>query len=184
MKGAAGGGHGVRKSSYKRARRARFRVRADEQIRADLEQKLSNKGGEKESQAAGEKKRFGPVGTINKVLLDEDIPGLGRWYCEVCSRYFANEHSLLSHLKTKKHKRRYKLFYDNKTGQLKCPEDIYHTQAMADAAKGRGKTDNGVAVNGMKTDTKANTATATATATSTSSPAAMEEQIPEDFGEL
>ena len=49
---------------------------------------------------------------------------------------------------------------------------------MADAAKGRGKTDNGVAVNGMKTDTKANTATAT------SSPAAMEEQIPEDFGEL
>ena len=67
-------------------RRARFRVRADEQIRADLEQKLSNKGGEKESQAAGEKKRFGPVGTINKVLLDEDIPGLGRWYCEVCSR--------------------------------------------------------------------------------------------------
>ena len=91
------------------------------------------------------------------------------------NRYFANEHSYLAHQKTKKHKRRYKLFYDKKTGQLKAPKDIYHTQGMADAAKGRGATDNGVATRmRMKTEAKQTTTHA----------AAMEEQIPEDFGEL
>ena len=45
-------------------------------------------------------------------------------------RYFANEHSLQTHLKTKKHKRRYKLFYDKKTGQLKKEEDIFHRYVL------------------------------------------------------
>ena len=98
VKGAAGGGHGVRKSSYKRARRARFRVRGDDQIRKDLEDKLNNGTLEVkcppiviQEKGSGNKKkgreeRYGPVGTINKVILDEDIPGLGRFYCGVCAR--------------------------------------------------------------------------------------------------
>jgi len=74
----SGGGHGVRRTSFKRARRARFRVRGDDQIRDDLE----NGAGVKE--VGG--RLVGPVGTINKVVLDEDIPGSGKFFCAVCAR--------------------------------------------------------------------------------------------------
>ena len=77
---AAGGGHGVRKTSFKRARRSRFRARGDDQIRKDLEKA----GQAREEDANG--RAIGPVGTINKVALDEEIPGSGKFYCNVCAR--------------------------------------------------------------------------------------------------
>lgn len=37
---------------------------------------------------------------------DEDLPGLGKWYCIECAKWFEGEHSLLAHRKGKVHKRR------------------------------------------------------------------------------
>ena len=37
----------------------------------------------------------------------EDLPGLGRWYCIECAKWFEGEHSLVQHRKGKNHKRRY-----------------------------------------------------------------------------
>ena len=68
----------MRRTSFKRARRARFRVRGDDQIRDDLENGVGVK------EAGG--RLVGPVGTINKVVLDEDIPGSGKFFCAVCAR--------------------------------------------------------------------------------------------------
>ena len=39
--------------------------------------------------------------------LDPDLPGLGQFYCIECARYFTNECSLLDHIKTKLHKKRF-----------------------------------------------------------------------------
>ncbi|QDZ25336.1 hypothetical protein HOP50_16g78840 [Chloropicon primus] len=166
----SGGGHGVRRTSFKRARRARFRVRGDDQIRKDLE-----KGkGERETVDG---RLVGPVGTINKVVLDDDIPGCGKFFCAVCARYFANEESLRSHNKTKKHKRRHKLFYDRKTGELRSEEDIHHSQDVADRAKGRGRTDNGQRLGRGGAATMA-------TETLSAAAAGGNQDEPVDFGEL
>lgn len=40
--------------------------------------------------------------------LDEDLPGLGQYYCVFCSRYFINKASLDTHYKSKEHKKRVK----------------------------------------------------------------------------
>ncbi len=83
-----------------------------------------------------------------------------------------NEDTLEKHYKTKKHKRRLKLFYDKKTGQLKKEEDIFHSQKVADAAKGRGGTDNGTrAAAGMAVEPAA-------------AAPVMAAAAPVDFGEL
>ncbi len=37
----------------------------------------------------------------------EDLPGLGRWYCTECARWFEGEHSLTQHRRGKNHKRRF-----------------------------------------------------------------------------
>ena len=39
--------------------------------------------------------------------LDEDLPGLGQYYCVACARYFIDEDTLRAHEITKPHKRRY-----------------------------------------------------------------------------
>jgi bud site selection protein 20 len=39
---------------------------------------------------------------------DEDLPGLGQFYCVFCSRYFITQSALDSHYKTKEHKKRLK----------------------------------------------------------------------------
>ena len=36
----------------------------------------------------------------------EDLPGLGRWYCVECAKWFEGEHSLVQHRRGKNHKRR------------------------------------------------------------------------------
>ena len=41
--------------------------------------------------------------------IDEDLPGLGQFYCIFCSRYFLNQKSLEIHYKTKEHKKRVKV---------------------------------------------------------------------------
>lgn len=38
---------------------------------------------------------------------DEDLPGLGQFYCTPCARHFCDEKTLLDHEKSKVHKRRY-----------------------------------------------------------------------------
>ncbi|KAM0818517.1 putative Zinc finger protein bud20 [Seiridium cardinale] len=60
----------------------------------------------------------------------EDLPGLGKWYCIECAKWFEGEASLVLHRKGKPHKRRVK--------QLK--EEAY-TQKEAEAAVGL-RTDN------------------------------------------
>lgn len=38
--------------------------------------------------------------------LDDDLPGLGQFYCVTCARHFADQLTLDGHLKAKAHKRR------------------------------------------------------------------------------
>merc|ERR1712004_529303 len=40
--------------------------------------------------------------------LDEDLPGLGQFYCAFCARYFINAESLKTHYKSKEHKKQIK----------------------------------------------------------------------------
>ena len=40
---------------------------------------------------------------------DENLPGLGQFYCVFCARYFVNQKSLDDHYKTKEHKKRVKV---------------------------------------------------------------------------
>ena len=40
--------------------------------------------------------------------IDEDLPGLGQYYCVTCARYFITEEAMTEHLKTKQHKKRFK----------------------------------------------------------------------------
>eukprot|EP00928_Gymnodinium_smaydae_P034374 TRINITY_DN24377_c0_g1_i1.p2 TRINITY_DN24377_c0_g1~~TRINITY_DN24377_c0_g1_i1.p2 ORF type:complete len:120 (+),score=32.14 TRINITY_DN24377_c0_g1_i1:76-435(+) len=56
---------------------------------------------------------------------DEDLPGMGQFYCIACSRYFQSAEVKAKHDKSKLHKRR-----------LKKAEDDPHTQKDADAAVG------------------------------------------------
>ncbi len=39
---------------------------------------------------------------------DEDLPGLGQFYCIFCARYFIDKSALQAHLVTKEHKKRVK----------------------------------------------------------------------------
>ncbi|MCQ2817654.1 MAG: hypothetical protein MJ252_10350 [archaeon] len=41
--------------------------------------------------------------------VDEDLPGLGQFYCVFCSKYFLNQKVLDDHNKTKEHKKRVKV---------------------------------------------------------------------------
>jgi len=61
----------------------------------------------------------------------EDLPGLGRYYCVECAKWFESEYNLVAHRKGKNHKRRIRLLREEP-----------HTQKVAEAAVGLG-TDNG-----------------------------------------
>ncbi len=50
-------------------------------------------------------------GTLEKSVkklteFDEDLPGLGQYYCVSCAKYFVSKEVLEDHFKTKRHKRR------------------------------------------------------------------------------
>lgn len=62
----------------------------------------------------------------------EDLPGLGRFYCIECAKWFESEHSLVHHRRGRPHKRR-----------LRALKEEPYTQKEADAAAGL-VTDNGV----------------------------------------
>ncbi|KAJ6300063.1 hypothetical protein OIU85_000766 [Salix viminalis] len=71
--------------------------------------------------------------------LDEDLPGMGQYYCLHCDRYFANVSVRDEHFKTKRHKKRVK--------QMMGPAP--HTQLDADLAAGMGAPDNGLKLMSM-----------------------------------
>ncbi len=54
--------------------------------------------------------------------LDEDLPGLGQFYCISCASYFVNLVALNQHVRTKSHKRRKKMLkvkpYDKKEAEF------------------------------------------------------------------
>ncbi|CDW77476.1 UNKNOWN [Stylonychia lemnae] len=41
--------------------------------------------------------------------FNEDLPGLGQHYCLTCARYLINEKAMAEHLKTKEHKKRFRI---------------------------------------------------------------------------
>ena len=45
---------------------------------------------------------------FNKLEIDEDLPGLGQYYCIFCAKYFVSKPVLENHYKTKEHKKRVK----------------------------------------------------------------------------
>ncbi|GAY68013.1 hypothetical protein CUMW_260830 [Citrus unshiu] len=69
----------------------------------------------------------------NPLPFDEDLPGMGQYYCLHCDRYFANVSVRDEHFKTKRHKKRVK--------EMMGPKP--HTQLDADLAAGMGMPDNG-----------------------------------------
>eukprot|EP00249_Psilotum_nudum_P004052 c17579_g1_i1 orf=103-480(+) len=99
--------------SHKRARRAKFLVKGDDAIYGEL-QSLEGK----ESTLPG---------------VDEDLPGLGKFYCLHCDRYFVSAAFRDEHFRTKRHKKRIKLM------QGEAP----HTQLDAELAAGMSMPDNG-----------------------------------------
>eukprot|EP00347_Sterkiella_histriomuscorum_P018254 403346209 len=41
--------------------------------------------------------------------INEDLPGLGQHYCVTCARYMINDKVMQVHLRTKEHKKRFKI---------------------------------------------------------------------------
>ncbi|MEW5319986.1 MAG: hypothetical protein WDW38_011094 [Sanguina aurantia] len=76
----------------------------------------------------------GPKGTTARSVLDEDVPGYGKFYCVPCSRYFQSQVAHDDHDKTRPHKRRLKLLTTTARP---------HNQQDADIASGMGAADNG-----------------------------------------
>ncbi|GAB2226990.1 hypothetical protein Droror1_Dr00008789 [Drosera rotundifolia] len=108
-----------RRYSHKTKRRSKFLIKGDDAVYAELKKTSSDDGG-------------GGVG--ERVLpVDEDLPGLGQFYCLHCDRYFASAVVRDEHFKSKRHKKRLK--------QMAGPAP--HTQLDADIAGGMGMPDNG-----------------------------------------
>ena len=64
---------------------------------------------------------------FNNLEIDEDLPGLGQFYCVFWAKYFINKNVLENHYKTKEHKKRVK----------RTKQDIY---TIEDSKKFAGKT--------------------------------------------
>jgi bud site selection protein 20 len=65
--------------------------------------------------------------------IDQDLPGLGQYYCLHCDRHFINTTIRDDHYKTKKHRKRVKMMNG----------DAPHNQVDADMAAGMGAPDHG-----------------------------------------
>eukprot|EP00252_Welwitschia_mirabilis_P021323 TRINITY_DN544_c0_g1_i1.p1 TRINITY_DN544_c0_g1~~TRINITY_DN544_c0_g1_i1.p1 ORF type:complete len:126 (+),score=19.88 TRINITY_DN544_c0_g1_i1:135-512(+) len=101
-----------RRRDHKTARRAKFLTKGDDAIYEELQRSP-------ERQSA--------------LSPDEDLPGMGQFYCLHCDRYFANASIRDEHFRTKRHKKRLKAM------QGPAP----HTQLDAELAAGMGMPDNG-----------------------------------------
>lgn len=77
----------TKNKTYRKAHSTKRRRRDVDQIQDDL----------KKEEETGEKLPF---------EYDEDLPGLGQFYCTPCGRHFINEEALLIHQQSKVHKRR------------------------------------------------------------------------------
>ncbi|KAG6557475.1 hypothetical protein Mapa_000748 [Marchantia paleacea] len=96
--------------SHKTALRAKFMKKGDDLIHTELR-----------------------VDERKPLPLDEDLPGMGQYYCLHCDRYFASANIRDDHFKTKLHKKRVKMM------KGAAP----HNQVDADVAAGMGRPDNG-----------------------------------------
>ncbi|CAH9103181.1 unnamed protein product [Cuscuta europaea] len=103
-----------RRYSHKTARRTKFLVKGDDAVYEELHKPEEQ-------------------GLAKAMPVDEDLPGMGQYYCLHCDRYFANVTVRDDHFKTKKHKKRLKMMMGG------AP----HTQLDADLAGGMGHPDNG-----------------------------------------
>ncbi|RZC70511.1 hypothetical protein C5167_033649 [Papaver somniferum] len=74
-----------RRLSHKTARRTKFETKGDDTVYSELRKPEAEK----------------PV-----LPLDDDLPGMGQFYCLHCDRYFANVSVRDDHFNTKKHKKR------------------------------------------------------------------------------
>ncbi|XP_050226633.1 uncharacterized protein LOC126676466 [Mercurialis annua] len=101
-----------RRYSHKTARRTKFELKGDDMVYDELHK------GDTEKKA---------------LPIDEDLPGMGQFYCLHCDRYFANVTVRDDHFKSKRHRKRAKLMMGS------AP----HTQLDADLAGGMGMPDNG-----------------------------------------
>ena len=101
-----------RRYSHKTARRTKFLVKGDDMVYDELTKFEVEKP---------------------SLPVDEDLPGMGQYYCLHCDRYFANVSVRDEHFKTKRHRKRVKLM----TGPAP------HTQLDAELAAGMGMPDNG-----------------------------------------
>ncbi|KAK6147052.1 hypothetical protein DH2020_017964 [Rehmannia glutinosa] len=101
-----------RRYSHKTARRTKFMLMGDDAVYDEL-QKME--------------------GVMKSLPVDEDLPGMGQFYCLHCDRYFASMAVRDEHFKTKRHRKRVK--------QMMGPAP--HTQLDADLAAGMGMPDNG-----------------------------------------
>ncbi|XP_004510169.1 uncharacterized protein [Cicer arietinum] len=101
-----------RRLSHKTDRRAKFLIKGDDMVYDEL-----NK----------------PEEERKALPLDEDLPGMGQYYCLHCDRYFSGVAVRDDHFKTKKHRRRVKQMMG----------EAPHTQLDAELAAGMGMPDNG-----------------------------------------
>ena len=98
-----------KKKVYKKAAKTWCRARDLDQVQDDL---------------AKEKER----GKKLEFEVDDDLPGLGQFYCTSCARHFSDQATLDGHLVTKLHKRR-----------LKETKQEKYTQDIADMGAGKTK---------------------------------------------
>ncbi|XP_021770573.1 zinc finger protein 593-like [Chenopodium quinoa] len=101
-----------RRYSHKTHRRSKFEVKGDDIVYNDL---------------------LKPDANRKPLPLDEDLPGMGQYYCLHCDRYFSNVAVRDEHFKSKRHKKRLKIMLG----------PAPHTQLDAELAAGMGMPDNG-----------------------------------------
>ncbi len=90
---------------------------------------LSTKNRPKDiDQIQDEIKKEEVTGEAMKFEIDEDLPGLGQFYCVPCARHFGNAEILSKHKSSKPHKRR-----------MKDVAQEQYTQEEADRGSGKVK---------------------------------------------
>ncbi|KAJ4778184.1 Zinc finger protein 593 [Rhynchospora pubera] len=103
-----------RRFSHKTSRRSKFLLKGDDMVYQEIMKQAE-------------------MGDVKQLPQDEDLPGMGQFYCLHCDRYFANDDVRADHYKSKAHKKKVK--------QMAGPAP--HTQLDADLAAGMGMPDNG-----------------------------------------
>ncbi|EFN51442.1 hypothetical protein CHLNCDRAFT_140160 [Chlorella variabilis] len=115
---------------HKRGRVAKFTARHVDQVWEDVRKE----GGVHDG-------AVGPLGTTDRVELDEDLPARGQHFCIACSRYFITQAALRTHERSKPHRRRVKELLGARP----------HNQGDAEWAAGVGAPDNGQRGSGAAT---------------------------------